>query len=35
VAVQGDVFNLKDLDRLYAKIAEDNGRVDVVFANEA
>jgi NAD(P)-dependent dehydrogenase (short-subunit alcohol dehydrogenase family) len=32
-AVQGDVSNLKDLDRLYAKIAEDKGRVDVVFAN--
>ena len=33
MAVQGDVSNLKDLDRLYAKIAEDKGRVDVVFAN--
>ena len=32
-AVQGDVSNLKDLDRLYAQIAEDKGRVDVVFAN--
>jgi NAD(P)-dependent dehydrogenase (short-subunit alcohol dehydrogenase family) len=32
-AVQGDVSNLKDLDRLYAKIAEDKGHVDVVFAN--
>jgi NAD(P)-dependent dehydrogenase (short-subunit alcohol dehydrogenase family) len=32
-AVQGDVSNLEDLDRLYAKIAEDKGRVDVVFAN--
>lgn len=32
-AVQGDVSNLKDLDRLYAKIAEEKGRVDVVFAN--
>jgi NAD(P)-dependent dehydrogenase (short-subunit alcohol dehydrogenase family) len=32
-AVQGDVSNLQDLDRLYAKIAEDKGRVDVVFAN--
>ena len=35
VAVQGDVSNLKDLDRLYAKIAEDKGRVDVVFAKGA
>ena len=32
-AVQGDVSNLDDLDRLYAKIAEEKGRVDVVFAN--
>jgi NAD(P)-dependent dehydrogenase (short-subunit alcohol dehydrogenase family) len=32
-AVQGDVSNLKDLDRLYAKIAEHKGRVDIVFAN--
>jgi NAD(P)-dependent dehydrogenase (short-subunit alcohol dehydrogenase family) len=32
-AVQGDVSNLEDLDRLYAKIAEDKGHVDVVFAN--
>ena len=32
-AVQGDVSNLQDLDRLYAKGAEDKGRVDVVFAN--
>src|SRR5713101_2162505 len=34
-AVQGDVSNLQDLDRLYAKIAEEKGRVDVVFANAA
>jgi NAD(P)-dependent dehydrogenase (short-subunit alcohol dehydrogenase family) len=32
-AVQGDVSNLEDLDRLYPKIAEDKRRVDVVFAN--
>src|ERR1700735_734425 len=32
-AVQGDVSNLEDLDRLYAKIAEEKGRVGVVFAN--
>jgi NAD(P)-dependent dehydrogenase (short-subunit alcohol dehydrogenase family) len=31
--VQGDVANLGDLDRLYAQIAEEKGRVDVVFAN--
>src|SRR5471032_2128922 len=33
VGVQGDVSNLADLDRLYAKIREQVGRVDVVFAN--
>ncbi len=32
-AVQGDVSNMEALDRLYAKIAEEKGRVDVVFAN--
>ena len=34
-AVQGDVSNLEDLDRLYAKIAEEKGRVDIVFAKES
>jgi NAD(P)-dependent dehydrogenase (short-subunit alcohol dehydrogenase family) len=33
VGVQGDVSNLADLDRLYARIKQDHGRVDVVFAN--
>jgi len=33
--VQGDVSNLKDLDRLYAQIAQEKGRIDVVFANAA
>jgi NAD(P)-dependent dehydrogenase (short-subunit alcohol dehydrogenase family) len=32
-AVQGDVANLKDLDRLYATVKEQKGRVDVLFAN--
>jgi len=32
-AVQGDVSNLADLDRLYAKVKEQKGRVNVVFAN--
>jgi NAD(P)-dependent dehydrogenase (short-subunit alcohol dehydrogenase family) len=32
-AVPGDVSSLEDLDRLYAKIVEEKGRVDVVFAN--
>src|SRR5438045_8464976 len=31
--VQGDVAKLADLDRLYATIKEQKGRVDVVFAN--
>jgi NAD(P)-dependent dehydrogenase (short-subunit alcohol dehydrogenase family) len=33
VAVQGDVSKLDDLDRLYATIKQQKGRVDVVFAN--
>jgi NAD(P)-dependent dehydrogenase (short-subunit alcohol dehydrogenase family) len=32
-AVRGDVSELADLDRLYAKIGEERGRLDVVFAN--
>lgn len=31
--VQGDVSNLKDLDRLFATIKEEKGTLDVVFAN--
>jgi NAD(P)-dependent dehydrogenase (short-subunit alcohol dehydrogenase family) len=31
--VQGDVSNLSDLDRLYAKVKEEKGHIDVVFAN--
>jgi NAD(P)-dependent dehydrogenase (short-subunit alcohol dehydrogenase family) len=33
LGVQGDVSNLADLDRLYAKVKEAHGRVDIVFAN--
>lgn len=33
VGVPGDVSNPGDLDRLYARIGEDHGRVDVVYAN--
>jgi NAD(P)-dependent dehydrogenase (short-subunit alcohol dehydrogenase family) len=33
VGVQGDVANLADLDRLYAQVAAEHGRVDIVFAN--
>ncbi len=33
VGVQGDVSNLADLDRLYATVKDQAGRVDVLFAN--
>ncbi|HEX3536278.1 MAG TPA: glucose 1-dehydrogenase [Stellaceae bacterium] len=32
-AIQGDVSNLVDLDRIYAQIGREKGRVDIVFAN--
>ncbi len=32
-AVQGDVSNLADLDRLYAVVKEQKGRIDILFAN--
>lgn len=32
-AVQGDVSNLEDLDRLYKEIAAKKGKIDVLFAN--
>ena len=32
-AVQGDVSNLEDLDRLFAQIEKDKGKLDIVFAN--
>jgi NAD(P)-dependent dehydrogenase (short-subunit alcohol dehydrogenase family) len=32
-AVQGDVANLADLDRLYETVQKQNRRIDVVFAN--
>ena len=32
-AVQGDVSNLADLDRLYATVKRQKGRVDILFAN--
>lgn len=31
--VQGDVSNLDDLDRLYATVEREKGRIDVLFAN--
>jgi NAD(P)-dependent dehydrogenase (short-subunit alcohol dehydrogenase family) len=33
--VQGDVGKLADLDRLYAQIKEEKGKLDIVFANAA
>ena len=32
-AVQGDVSNLDDLDRLYKEVAAKKGKLDVLFAN--
>jgi NAD(P)-dependent dehydrogenase (short-subunit alcohol dehydrogenase family) len=32
-AVQGDVADLADLDRLYATVKQQKGRIDVLFAN--
>jgi NAD(P)-dependent dehydrogenase (short-subunit alcohol dehydrogenase family) len=32
-AIRGDVSNLDDLDRLFAQIKREKGRLDVVFAN--
>ena len=31
--VQGDVSNLADLDRLYAAVKDQKGRIDILFAN--
>jgi NAD(P)-dependent dehydrogenase (short-subunit alcohol dehydrogenase family) len=31
--IQGDVSNLSDLDRLFAQIKREKGRLDIVFAN--
>ena len=31
--VQGDESNLADLDRLFAQIKEEKGKLDIVFAN--
>ena len=33
VGVQGDMSKLADIDRLYDRIRQDHGRLDVVFAN--
>lgn len=32
-AIQGDASNLNDLDRLFAQIKQEKGRLDIVFAN--
>src|ERR1700730_17289008 len=31
--LQGDVANLADLDRLFAQIKQEKGKLDIVFAN--
>jgi len=31
--IQGDVANLTDLDRLYAAVKQEQGRIDILFAN--
>jgi NAD(P)-dependent dehydrogenase (short-subunit alcohol dehydrogenase family) len=31
--VQGDVANLEDIDRLYAQVAREKGRIDILLAN--
>jgi NAD(P)-dependent dehydrogenase (short-subunit alcohol dehydrogenase family) len=33
IGVQGDVSNLADLDRLYATVKKQKGRIDILFAN--
>src|SRR5260370_9366505 len=33
IGVQGDVSNLDDLDRLFAQIKREKGKLDIVFAN--
>src|SRR6266478_8084962 len=33
IGVPGDVANLADLDRLFAQIKQEKGRLDIVFAN--
>ena len=32
-AIRGDIANAADLDRIYARIAEEEGRIDILFAN--
>ena len=33
IAVQGDVSNMQDLDRLYATVKTEHGTLDIIFAN--
>ena len=33
VAIQGDVSNLDDIDRLYKEVAAAKGKIDILFAN--
>jgi hypothetical protein len=34
-AAQGEVSNLADLDRLYAKVSSEKGKIDILFAGRA
>lgn len=33
IAIQGDISNLQDLERIFAQVKTEKGRVDVLFAN--
>src|SRR5215213_5848907 len=33
IAIQGDISKLDDLDRVFAQVEADKGRIDVLFAN--
>jgi NAD(P)-dependent dehydrogenase (short-subunit alcohol dehydrogenase family) len=35
IGIQGDVGNLHDLDRLYAQVSKEFGKIDILFANAA
>ncbi|QBD74603.1 glucose 1-dehydrogenase [Ktedonosporobacter rubrisoli] len=35
LAIQGDIANLEDLDRLYATVKQHHGKIDILFANAA
>ena len=33
MAVNSDVSNLEDIDRLYKEVAQKKGKIDILFAN--